>query len=59
MGDPVKNNLTGMDLWHLAYDLHVCERDIATESCLVYRNDSALRMLCLSRQIVQRFGRSW
>ena len=55
MGYPV----TRLSLWHLAYDLHICERDVQTEPDLAARNNAAIRMLCAVRQIGLRFGRAW
>lgn len=55
----MKNDLTIKGLWFLAYEMHICERDIRNEEDVSYRNDSAIRMLCVARQIMRRFGKGW
>ena len=48
--------ITKLSVWHLAQDLALCDRDIHCEGDLVWRNYSAIRALCIMRQLRLRFG---
>ena len=51
--------LTVMRLTALGNDLRLCAYDLECGETAAVRNYAALRMLCVARQIGQRFGRVW
>lgn len=56
----MKNNVTSLPLTALTVDMSACVYDIMNERASdTHVNDSALRMLCVARQIALRFGKGW